>query len=161
MRKISLLLLLVWSITWMSCSTTKKNQLVYHYTIDDKALYDTISALDSIFFYAYNTCDQNLALHASFYADSLEFYHDKGGMMNSKTAVVEGIRKNVCGKVRRELVAGSLEVYPIPGYGAIEMGLHCFINSAEPDVKPHASRFTIIWQRTPAGWRIRKVISLH
>lgn len=152
---------MILSGTWLACSTAKKNQLVYHYTIDDKALYDTINKLDSVFFYAYNTCDQNLALYASFYADSLEFYHDKGGLMNSKAAVVEGTQKNVCGKVRRELVPGSVEVYPIPGYGAIEMGLHRFINRAEPNAKPHASRFTIIWQQTPDGWKIRKVISLH
>ena len=134
----------------------------YTYKPDDQRLYDTIVHLDSLFFAAYNTCNINLDKHAAFYSDSIEFYHDKGGFTNSKNEIVEGIKRNVCGKVRRELVEGSIEVYPIKNYGAIEMGLHKFHNNTEPQGTPsHAARFIIIWQYKNNDWKITKVVSLH
>lgn len=161
MRKIALYLPFLVFILLTSCTEPGRPPEKYTYTIDDQALYDSIIALDSAFFHAYNTCSDNLEHYASFYADSLEFYHDKNGRVTSKAAIVEGTRLNICGKVRRELVEGSIEVYPLPNYGAIEMGLHTFINSEEPDTRPQPGRFTIIWQKTGAGWKIREVISLH
>jgi ketosteroid isomerase-like protein len=122
-------------------------------------LYNTIVKLDSIFFNAYNTCDINK--QAAFYSDSIEFYHDKGGLMTSKQDILEATRKNICGKVTRELVKGSIEVYPINGYGAVEMGLHKFHNNTEKDAIPHASKFIIVWHNKNDNWTITRVISLH
>src|SRR5688500_16139818 len=84
-----------------ACSDNKVNDPVtsYNYIPDDKKLHDTIVQLDSIFFDAYNTCATNLEKHAAFYSDSLEFYHDKGGLSTSKKETVDAIRRNVCGKV--------------------------------------------------------------
>jgi hypothetical protein len=42
--------------------------------------------------------------------------------MTSKQGILMR-RKNICGKVTRELVKGSIEVYPIKDYG-VEIGLH-------------------------------------
>jgi hypothetical protein len=129
---------------------------------DDPALYETIVRLDSAFFAAYNTCDVHLREYADFYADTLEFFHDKNGVRNSKAAVVESTRKNVCGKVTRELVPGSLEVYPIANYGAVEIGFHKFYNNTDSSRTPsRAGRFVFIWQRTGTVWKITRVISLH
>ena len=137
-------------------------QLTKNYKPDDPLLYDTIVKLDSIFFDAYNSCLINLDKYASFYFDSIEFYHDKGGLNRSKTAIVEATKRNICGKVTRELVKGSIEVYPINGYGAVEMGLHIFHNNQEPLPKhPKVGRFVIIWEQTTNGWKISRVISLH
>jgi ketosteroid isomerase-like protein len=132
------------------------------YIPDDQKLYNTVVQLDSLFFAAYNSCDVNLATYASFYADSIEFYHDKGGLSTSKKEVVDGTEKNVCGKVRRELVKGSIEVYPIKDYGAIEMGMHIFHNNTEKQSSPpHAGKFVIVWQNKNNEWKIKRVISLH
>ncbi len=79
-------------------------------------LYDTIVHLDSLYFDTYNTC--NLEKMSLLMSDNIEFYHDKGGVSTSKSEILEGIKKNICGKVTRELVKGSIEVYPIHGYGA-------------------------------------------
>jgi hypothetical protein len=46
---------------------------------------------------------------AAIYADSLEFYHDKGGLMTSKQASGR-YERNICGKVTRELVKGSISI---------------------------------------------------
>ena len=146
------------------CSNEKDSVPLYNYKPDDQQLYDTIVHLDSVFFEAYNTCNLHLDEYAAFYADSIEFYHDKGGMMNVKKDIVESTKKYVCGKVTRELVKGSIEVYPIKGYGAVEMGLHKFHNNQKPDTmgdKSATGRFTIIWQHKNHEWKIAKVISLH
>ena len=128
---------------------------------DDPALYDTIMHQDSLFFGAYNTCSIHLDAYAAFYADSLEFYHDRGGFSNSKKDVVEATKKNICGKVTRELVPGSVEIYPIAHYGAIEIGYHKFHNNEEPNAHSRAGRFVVVWHRTNEGWKITRVISLH
>jgi hypothetical protein len=129
---------------------------------DNQALYDSIVHEDSVFFGAYNTCIVHLQEYADFYADNLEFYHDKGGVMFSKADVVEATKKNVCGHTTRTLIPGSLEVYPIANYGAIEIGFHTFTNSQDPPNTPHhAGRFVLIWHHTNGKWLITRVISLH
>ncbi|HMI08638.1 MAG TPA: nuclear transport factor 2 family protein [Flavobacterium sp.] len=158
MRKLCTAVLI--SVLIASCSATKP-MADSHYIPDDPKLYETIIHLDSVFFNYYNTCDANLAKYGDFYAEDLEFYHDKGGLMASKTDVIEGTRKNICGKVTRHLKPGSIEVYPIKDYGAIEMGMHQFHNAAEPNAVPHDSKFIIFWRFKDAEWKIAKVVSLH
>jgi hypothetical protein len=131
------------------------------YEPDDPQLYQAILKQDSLFFQAYNTCSDNLALYASYYSDSMEFYHDKSGLSTSKTAIVDATKKNICGKVTRELVKGSVEVYPIRDFGAIEIGYHLFHNKEEPNAVPHPGRFVIVWQHQGELWKITRVISLH
>jgi hypothetical protein len=143
-----------------ACSNNKK--IITTYVPDDKKLYDTIVHLDSIFFNAYNTCDINLDVYSAFYSDSIEFYHDKGGIMTSKEEIVASTKKYVCGKVTRELIPGSIEVYPINNFGAIEVGFHRFHNNTEKETTPaRAGRFVIVWHHTDKGWKISRVISLH
>ncbi|MVN74999.1 DUF4440 domain-containing protein [Hymenobacter sp. HMF4947] len=145
-----------------ACSSAKSAVQPNAYRPDDPALYATITRLDSTFFAAYNTCAVNLATYGAFYADSVEFYHDKGGVMTSKQDIIESTKRNVCGKVTRELVRGSIEVYPIHGYGAVEMGLHKFHNHTEQETTPpRAGKFVILWQHRHNEWRIARVISLH
>jgi len=157
MKKIIPPFLLVFIFSQVAFSQAK-----YKYNPDDKKLYDTIVHLDSMFFAAYNNCTLQLKEYAAFYADSLEFYHDKGGLTTSKKDVVEGTQKNICGKVTRELVKGSVEVYPINNYGAVEMGLHMFHNNQQKEPgKPKISKFIIFWQHTNNTWKIARVVSLH
>jgi ketosteroid isomerase-like protein len=145
-----------------SCSTEKNiYRPVKNYVPDDQALFDTVMKLDSAFFGAYNTCDVNLGTYANFYAEHIEFYHDKGGIMTSKQAIVDATKKNVCGKVTRELDKGSVEVYPIKDYGAIEFGLHRFHNNLEPNAKSRFARFMVIWHQENSQWKISRVVSLH
>lgn len=123
------------------------------------SLYETIAKLDSTFFTAYNHCD--LSKQSELMSDSIEFYHDRGGLSTSKTEIMAAIEKNICGKVTRELVKGSIEVSPIPGYGAVEIGMHMFHNNQEKNAIPHPSRFVIIWRNKNDRWTITRVISLH
>jgi hypothetical protein len=136
-----------------------QTQDIYSYKPQSQALYDTIVHMDSIYFHAYNACD--MATQAALYADSIEFYHDKGGLETNKQRILEAIQKNICGKVTRVLVKGSLEVYPIAGYGAIEIGLHRFINHQESEIPSKPDKFILVWRHQNDRWQITRVISLH
>jgi len=122
-------------------------------------LYQTIADLDSIFFTAYNTCD--LETQAKLISEDLEFYHDQGGLNTSKQALMEGMKTNICGKVTRELVPGSIEVSAIPGFGAVQLGMHKFYNSQEPNAISKPSRFVTLWKQTDGTWQMTRIISLH
>jgi ketosteroid isomerase-like protein len=125
-----------------------------------KELYDSIAALDSIFFNAYNNC--NLKILDSLLSEDLEFYHDKGGLSTSKKEIMKALENNICGKVTRELLKGSIEVYQIKDFGAIEMGFHGFHNNQEKESGPtHFSKFVHIWHRVNDQWKLTRVISLH
>lgn len=132
---------------------------VYTYKPESQALYDTIVHMDSVYFDAYNKCD--MATQTALYADSIEFYHDKGGLETNKQALLDAIKKNICGKVTRVLVSGSIEVYPIAGYGAVEIGLHKFINHAESETPSKPDKFILIWRHRNNRWQITRVITLH
>ncbi|HET6544146.1 MAG TPA: nuclear transport factor 2 family protein [Chryseolinea sp.] len=123
------------------------------------SLYDSIAAMDAMWEDAYNNC--KLDVMDELISEDLEFYHDQGGLMTSKQKLNEALKVNICGKVTRQLKEGSLEVYPIKGFGAVEMGLHAFRNKKEPGLEVHYSKFVHIWKRDNGKWRITRVISLH
>jgi hypothetical protein len=82
--------------------------------------------------------------------------------MTSKQGVIDGTKKYICGKVTRELVKGSIEVYPIKDFGAVEIGLQKFHNNEEPiDTPSKIGRFMIIWENKNKEWKISRVVSLH
>ncbi len=125
-----------------------------------RSLYDTIYVMDSIFFEAFNTCDTTKS--KSLFTKDLEFYHDVGGLTNYAQNL-ESIRNrcNSANKVRRELVKGSLEVFPIKNYGAIEIGQHRFYYTevGKKEKLDGTYRFTHIWVHKNNEWQISRVIS--
>jgi len=124
----------------------------------DEPLYKTITTLDSLYFDTYNHCKLDKMTELT--ADDIEFYHDRGGLTTSKKELIESIHKNICGKVSRKLTKGSIEIYSIPNYGAVEIGYHSFVNTAEPG-ESHPSKFMIFWRLKDGVWQIHRVVSLH
>jgi hypothetical protein len=129
------------------------------YIPEDKILYSQIDSMDKVFFDAYNACD--IEKQASIFSDSIEFFHDKAGLINSKSAILKATKENICGKVTRYIIPGSIEVYPINNYGAVEIGFHRFYNNQEPNAESKPSKFIIIWKNENENWKITKVVSLH
>lgn len=159
-RRAAISILAVFCCCFISCNDSTPKQANDTYIPDSKVLYDSIKAVDSIFFAAYNSCD--LEKMASFISDDIEFYHDQGGLMTSKDSIMLATKNNICGKVTRVLVAGSIEVYPIAGFGAVEMGEHYFINNQEPKPKkPAIGKFVHTWKKENDSFRLVRVISLH
>jgi hypothetical protein len=119
-------------------------------------LYKTIAAADAAVFGASNRCD--LDTFGKYFTDDLEFYHDKDGLSAGKADLVQKTKNNICGKMIRELVPGSLKVFPLPGYGALEMGTHRFLHPASPNDIGQAD-FMHVWQFRNGSWKISRVIS--
>ena len=119
-------------------------------------LFKTIQSLDTKLFDAYNSCD--LTTFASLVADNLEFYHDVTGFSAGRQALIDGVRNNICGKVHRELVPGTLEVYPIANYGAVEIGAHRFTHPGH-DNDVGEAKFITLWQNKDGAWKITRVLS--
>ena len=124
----------------------------------DQELTKAISELDKQLFDAYNTC--NLDKLGTMVADDLEFYHDKTGLAVGKQVFLDAIKNNICGKVTRKLVPGTLEVYPLHGYGAVEIGEHRFYHpgAQDHDVVGEA-KFVTLWQYKDGVWKITRAIS--
>lgn len=156
----NILAVILLSIFSFSCTDAVDKTVNKAYEPDSKVLYDNIVHADSVFFAAYNNCDTTTM--ASVISEDLEFYHDQGGLMTSKDSVMEAIKKNICGKVTREWVKESIEVYPIAGYGAVEMGSHFFRNNQEPEPVTHKiGKFVQLWKNENGNWRLTRIISLH
>ncbi|HEY4194058.1 MAG TPA: nuclear transport factor 2 family protein [Mucilaginibacter sp.] len=158
MKKIKVTALLS-AVIMLMASFTASAQETIPYKPQSQELYNTILHMDSVYFNAYNTCD--MATQAAIYADSIEFYHDKGGLMTSKKDLLAAIKANICGKVTRVLVPGSVEVYPINGFGAIEIGYHRFINHQESETPSKPGRFIVFWRFKDNKWQIYRVASMH
>ena len=120
------------------------------------ALTAAIAEVDSRFFDAYNHCD--LVTFARYTAADIEFYHDKGGVTLGREKLTASVKNNICGKVRRELIPGSLEVYPIKNFGAVEIGAHrfCELSTGRCD---GVARFIHLWQYRDGAWSLTRVIS--
>src|ERR1700733_10043948 len=76
-------------------------------------LFQTMQGLDSQLFEAANRCDYEKL--TAMVDENLEFYHDRGGLMLGRQAFLDSIKNNTCGMMIRELVPGTLQVYPIKG----------------------------------------------
>lgn len=123
-------------------------------------LTQTITALDNAVFDAFNRCSapEQLQRHANFFAPDVEFYHDTGGVTWTRQAMIDNTRQHVCGNFRRELVEGTLKVFPIKDFGAIEQGSHRFCQFASGQCDGLAD-FVIVWQLRNGAWQITRVLS--
>lgn len=134
-------------------------------------LFIILKQSDSLLFNTgFNTCD--IQPFETLIADDFEFYHDQSGVTTSKEAFIMGIKDGLCHdkntiKSRRELVNGSLSVYPLYSkgvlYGAIQKGEHQFYESREgqPEQKTSLAKFTHLWIKTENNWQIKRALSYN
>ena len=120
-------------------------------------LLQNIAEQDRRLFDAYNNCD--LETLGAMVTDDLEFYHDKTGLAVGRKVFVDSIKNNICGKVRRVLVPGSMEVYRLNQYGAVEMGKHRFQHPGHEDEGVGEAEFITVWQFKDGAWKVSRVIS--
>lgn len=128
---------------------------------EQAALDAKVAELDGALFDAYNRCD--LKVMGEMVSDDLEFYHDQTGLQVGRAPFVDSLRKNICGKVRRDLTPGTLRVYRLKGFGAVETGAHRFCD-ARKNARCDANhggeaRFVMIWRDGKDGWKLTRVIS--
>ncbi|HLG40709.1 MAG TPA: nuclear transport factor 2 family protein [Chitinophagaceae bacterium] len=122
------------------------------------SLFKEIARMDSIVFNAFNIRD--IETFKSLFTEDLEFFHDKGGLTGYGHTI--NFMKEVAkpgNDLRRDLVKGSLEIYPIPGYGAMEIGAHAFCHMENGKQDCGTFKFVHIWQNKDGKWKISRVIS--
>ncbi|KGI79006.1 hypothetical protein LF63_0101935 [Oleiagrimonas soli] len=127
---------------------------------EQSPLYATVSKLDTGLFDSFNHCSSpaQLKKHASYLAPNLEFYHDEGGVTWTRHDYMAKTHENVCGHFRRVLIPGSLEVFPIKDYGAIEQGRHKFCDIKSGTCFGEA-QFLIVWHHLPDKWVATRIFS--
>lgn len=91
--------------------------------------------LDTALFDAFN--HRNSEAMRPFYATDVEFFHDQVGRTLGQDAVIATFRNKFDGDyverhqlVQRVLINDSLQLFPIPGYGLLEVGKHRFTVSS-------------------------------
>ena len=108
-------------------------------------------------------------------APDFEMYHDRDGVVATNAEAFVALYDRACHarqgpdawRSRRELVGSSLNVHPVPGYGAIEDGEHLFYEWRGSPQGPAEqagrlvgrARFTQLWKLTPDGWRVARLFS--
>jgi ketosteroid isomerase-like protein len=132
--------------------TAKKN------TATSGELFDTIARMDSAIFDAFNAHDVDRLM--SLFTDDLEFYHDTGGLGDYRQNA-ESFKKMFASTpdIRRDLVKGSLEVYPIKDYGAMEIGEHRFCHKENGKDDCGSFKFAMVWRKSGESWKISRVLS--
>ena len=126
-------------------------------------LFQKIKGLDSAMFSVVYKCDAQKI--ESFFAEDLEFYHDKSGASKSRAAFMETQKKNFCGErplyLRREAVSGTMEVFPMDNYGALQTGEHVFyIKGADgKEILNGKAKYVHLWRYDNGHWRITRVLS--
>lgn len=155
-NKLKPTIILILTMLFIATSTqseTKQNQ----------SLQGTIMALDKTLFDAFNSCD--LKTFNKYLAEDIEFYQDNDDVTVTRKQLEPSFndrcKPDKISKLRRELVAESVEVHSIQGFGAVQFGTHRFWikNHGEPDQLGAAPRFVHLWRLKEDAWQITRVIS--
>ena len=152
----NLILLLLSCLIYSSVSA--QNQTEKKVVITEKELFSKVANLDSSLFAAYNS--KNLDLMKTYFTLDLEWYQDNGGLIG-----YEKVFSNFQSIFNREydltrnLIKESLEVHPIEGYGAIEIGKHQFKHIENGKLEIGTFKFLMIWKNENGNWKITRVIS--
>lgn len=118
-------------------------------------LFDELAAMDQeLFNAAFVTCDP--ARFRSLFTENAEFYHDlDGAKSGDAVTTLKGCPRDR--GVSRTLVEGSLEVFPVKDFGAIQTGRHTFTTAGQEGVG--IARFVHLWQYSEGRWRLARVLS--
>ncbi len=125
---------------------------------DPAALRELVTGLDRAMFDAYNAHD--VAGLMALFAPGLEFFHDTGGLAGY--AAAQGGFTQVFANnpdIRRDLVPGTLQVYPIKDYGAIEIGAHRFCHTEDGKADCGTFQFLQVWHYDDGRWQVSRVVS--
>jgi hypothetical protein len=117
-------------------------------------LFNLLRAKDSLLFTAsFSNCDMSQL--EKLVSTDFEFYHDRGGITPSKEKFIESIRNGLCKdtanyRSRRELIPGTLQVFPMRFYETIK---------GQPEKPGSTARFTHLWLLEFNEWKLARVLS--
>lgn len=114
--------------------------------------------MDRAMFDAFNAHDAD-KVEVLFDPD-VEFFHDKAGLL-TRAQAVQGMRGNFAQNngLRRRLIPGSMEVFPLPGYGTVQIGTHEFCHEENGKTDCGTFRFMHVWQKKDGAWHVTRAVS--
>jgi ketosteroid isomerase-like protein len=122
------------------------------------SLQGEITRADSLLFAAFNAGD--LKRLQSYFAPDLEFYQDNEGLENYAQTMKDFEQMfHQPSRIRRELVPGTLEIYPIKNYGAIEAGSHRFCHEENGRTECGTFKFLHVWRKAGTAWQLSRIVS--
>lgn len=158
-----------------------KNYLFYFFSLvfsfsfaqvdTNSELFQTLKAKDSLLFdRAFNYCEGQYL--DQLISEDFEFYHDQSGFIESKQDFLNIMKDGICSpnnetKSRRELVAGTLDVFPLYNngklYAALQKGTHRFFEKRnnEPESEGSTALFTHLWKLENTQWKLIRVLSYN
>lgn len=120
-----------------------------------------------LFAAAFEQCDAAKA--ASMTTQDMEFFHDQGGKSASNRAEFEHSIATLCADqqagnrplLRRALLDATVQVFPMEGDRALEMGTHHFYQHRRggPETLTGEARFVHLWRKVGGQWQLERVIS--
>lgn len=124
----------------------------------DRQLTAEIEQADRAMFDAFNRRDLDGMM--AMFADDLEFYHDKDGRLTFSDVRAGFDRMFKTPEApTRQLVPDSMRVYPIPQFGAIEIGAHRFCHIEKGKEECGVFDFTIVWRKQANRWQATRAVS--
>ena len=143
-------------LTLLAATAAGADTHVTHTRDTPAELFRRVQALDHALFDAFNRCE--LEKLETYFIPELEFYHDNDGLTSSRSRFIADVKKNVCGKFRRELIAETLEVWPLGDYGAVYSGTHRFCKFGASRCEG-TGRFMHILGNNGGEWKVTRVVS--
>lgn len=128
---------------------------------EQRRLLQVLGEKDGELFDAVFTTRDDAALRALL-SEDFEFYHDSNGLVStSADEFMASIRKSTDASMQRRLVPGSMKVYPLQDFGAIQEGVHEFlvVENAEPPRLVETARFFHVWQKRGGEWKLKREFS--
>ena len=126
-------------------------------------LYKKIAELDGKLFDAFNACDT--ATMRDLMEPGVEFYQDNDTTTYSREQLEPSFQDR-CGannvsKLRREIIPGSLEIYVLRDYGALEIARHNFfmMENGKKGKLAASPKLIFIWRNDHGHWAVSRVIS--
>ena len=121
-------------------------------------LYEEVRGLDDRLSEEFNAHDLDGLM--GLFSSDVEFYHDTGGLQGFDD--VRAGFKSLFAKdngIKRELLAGTLRVFPIKDYGALELGTHRFCHDEQGHTECGIFEFVHIWRHEGEGWKLSRAVS--
>lgn len=153
--------LLLLAPIFSGCAHQDRNNPEHGLGLHSGELFEELKRMDGALFDAtFVSCDASRV--NAIFTEDVEFYHDETGL-----AVGEQVRENTrrltesCPGdhgVTRTLVAGTLRVYPIENYGAVQIGVHRFDERGA--ATSTLTKFVHVWRYRDGQWRLARVLSL-
>ena len=121
-------------------------------------LYNEIVHMDSLLFDGFNS--RSIDKMKIYFDTTLELYQDNIGVRNYKQTVdAFGNLFKQEYVLTRKLVPGSMEVYPIKDFGAIQTGMHTFSHMENGQLIVASFKFMNIWHKTGNDWKITRLVT--